>query len=197
MGMMGTWAIVTIALHVVSRLAYVIGVGIALTRQERYQYFTHRDGIEAGFRRFRLLAAVLMNTDIVTFLILCVVTRNTMGASLPLPSMLLATALILIGCGTKLWATIRIGWKPFYWHNFFETAADDAPLPTGPYRFLQNPMYTLGYVHLYGIALVAGSTPGLIAAAFDHATILIFHHIVEKPHFKLVTTLAAERQRNA
>ena len=49
--------------HIASRLAYVIGVGLALRRQERHQVFTRNGGVEAGFRRFRRIAATLMNND--------------------------------------------------------------------------------------------------------------------------------------
>jgi hypothetical protein len=44
-------------------------------------------------------------------------------------------------------------------------------------------MYTVGYLHAYGFALVTGSWLGLLAAAFDQAAILVFHQLVEKPHF--------------
>ncbi len=44
-------------------------------------------------------------------------------------------------------------------------------------------MYTVGYLQVYGLALLAGSLPGLAAALFDQAAILTFYRAVEKPHF--------------
>ncbi|MGH2668454.1 MAG: methyltransferase, partial [bacterium] len=52
-----------------------------------------------------------------------------------------------------------------------------------PYRFLKNPMYTVGYLQTYGLALLTGSMPGLVAALFAQAAILLFYLLVEKPHF--------------
>jgi hypothetical protein len=76
-----------------------------------------------------------------------------------------------------------LGERAYYWVNFF--TADRAPLNTrGPYRFLKNPMYTVGYLPLYGLALFTMSLPGLLAAAFDHVAILAFHRWVEQPHFE-------------
>ena len=170
--------------HIASRLAYVIGVGLALRRQERHQVFTRNGGVEAGFRRFRRIAATLMNNDALSFILLCVVTRRT-GLTAP-PQALLAVGvvLILVGVTIKLWAAWRLGSAAYYWHNFFAPNDPVAPDPPGPYRFLRNPMYTLGYLQTYGLALVCGSLPGLVVATFDQAAILTFYHSVEKPHFE-------------
>lgn len=177
-----------IAYHAASRLAYVIGVGVALTRQDRHQVFTRRDGIEAGFRRFRRFASLVMNNDAVSFVLLCLVTRQTLPWGYP--SLTLAgTGLlfIVLGISVKLWAAARLGPGAYYWHNFF-VPVTPAPLdPPGPYRYLENPMYTVGYLHAYGFALLVGSGTGLIAAAFDQVAILVFHQCVEKPHFALLT----------
>ena len=172
--------------HLASRLAYVIGVGVALRQQERHQVFTRRAGVEAGFRSFRRIAATLMNNDALSFVLLCVVTRHTGLRAAP-PLLAVGVMLILFGVSIKVWAARRLGSAAYFWHNFF--GADDpvAPDPPGPYRFLKNPMYTLGYLQTYGLALALGSLPALIVAAFDQTAILIFYHLVEKPHFESLT----------
>jgi hypothetical protein len=71
------WAPFAFSYHIVSRLAYVIGVGVALRRQEQHQAFTKNLDAESGYRRFRRLAATLMNNDAVSFFIMCVLTRHT------------------------------------------------------------------------------------------------------------------------
>jgi protein-S-isoprenylcysteine O-methyltransferase Ste14 len=168
--------------HLLSRLAYVFYVGYALRSQERSGSFTRRWGPERGFRRFRRIAAWVMNNDGVSFAILCIVSWDTLN--LPLREVLIAAGAVLMVLGglTKLWAATTLGDRAYYWHNFFTT--ERAPLNTrGPYRFLKNPMYTVGYLPLYGLALFTMSLPGLLAAVFDQAAILAFHRRVEKPHF--------------
>lgn len=179
--------------HVVSRLAYGIGVGIALVRQDRYQSFTRRYGVDAGFKKFRRIAAVLMTNDAASFVVLCLLTRQTVHLPVPTPILVgLGLLLCVVGGFTKLWATARLGWEPFFWHNFFVPGNPVMPDPPGPYRFLKNPMYTVGYLHMYGLALALGSLPGLLAAAFDQLAILAFYYWVEKPHYDLLMEGASQ-----
>jgi len=178
------WTALTLALHLASRLAYVLYVGLALRRQERTAYFTRRYGLEQGFRRFRRAAAVLMSSDAVSFVALCVVSRNTLAIGAPRGVVIAAgVVLVLVGVLTKAWAAATLGGRAYYWSNFFGPADRTAPSVAGPYRFFKNPMYTVGYLQVYGLALVAGSLPGLAAALFDQAAILAFYRAVEKPHF--------------
>ena len=174
---------VALGYHLCSRLAYVLYVGSALRSQERNGTFTQRWGVEGGFRRFRRIAAFVMNNDGVSFAILCILTWDTLTLP-PLRSVLIATGafLMVVGGLTKLWAAATLGERAYYWHNFFTT--ERPPLNArGPYRFLKNPMYTIGYLPLYGLALFTMSLPGLLAAVLDQAAILAFHRLVEKPHF--------------
>jgi protein-S-isoprenylcysteine O-methyltransferase Ste14 len=179
------WAAVAYA--VASRLAYVLFVGIALRRQERHETLTRRHGVEGGFRWFRRIASVLMLNDGGAFILLCVVTRDTLGLDLPRAAAIaLGAALVVLGVWVKVWAAATLGGKAYYWYNFFEPppVSTRAPVLAGPYRFLANPMYTVGYLQTYGLALITGSLPGLAAAALAQAAILVFYRAVERPHFQ-------------
>ena len=176
-------ASVVLGYHLLSRLAYVVYVGVALKAQERSGYFTRRWGLEEGFRRFRRAAAIVMYNDAVSFVVLCLVSANTLRVGLPRgPAIVIGAVLVVLGVSTKLWAAVTLGSKAYYWYDFF-TAARATPNTGGPYRFLNNPMYTVGYVQMYGLALVVASLPGLGAALIDQAAILTFHRWVEEPHF--------------
>lgn len=168
-----------------SRLAYVLWVGYALRREDRTGFYSRRLGVEAGFQRFRRFASIVMNHDALAFGLLCVGTRGTLV--LPVSRALTITAgflLATLGFGAKLWAARTLGSRAYYWYNFFSPDESRGPARAGPYRFVSNPMYTLGYLQTYGIALILGSWPGLIASAFAQVSILLFYRIVEKPHFE-------------
>jgi protein-S-isoprenylcysteine O-methyltransferase Ste14 len=170
---------------ILSRLAYVLFVGWALRRQEKDGAYTARFGRAEGFRRFRRIASIVMNHDAFAFVVLCLATRNTWDLPLPpLATVTVGVLLVIIGLGTKLWAARTLGSDAYYWHNFFDPDAAIGPVSTGPYRFISSPMYTVGYLHTYGLALIVRSLPGLIAAVFLQAAILAFHFLVEKPHFE-------------
>ena len=173
-----------LAYHLASRLAYVLYVGLTLHGQDRTAYLTKRYGAEAAFRRFRRVAALVMANDAVSLAVLCLVSWDTLYLGLPrgLP-IAVGAALALVGVATKIWAAATLG-DGYYWHNFFRPADRIAPKVAGPYRWLKNPMYTVGYLPVYGMALAASSAFGLVAALFDQVAILTFYHLVEKPHFE-------------
>ena len=183
---------IALAYHLASRLAYVLYVGLTLKRQDRTAYLTRRHGVEAAFRRFRRAAAFVMANDAVSFAVLCLVSANTLRVGLPRGLAIgVGAVLVLVGVSTKIWAarTLRDG---YYWHNFF--APDELVVPTtaGPYRWLRNPMYTVGYLPVYGLAIATSSAFGLAAALFDQCAILAFYHLVEKPHFERLRRAPAE-----
>ena len=90
---------------VASRLAYVLFVGIALRRQERDAIYTRRYGVQEGFRRFRRVAALIMNHDAVAFILLCLVTRDTLTLPVPrIAAIAVGAVLVIAGAGIKVWA---------------------------------------------------------------------------------------------
>lgn len=182
---LSSWALVALVYHLASRLAYVLYIGIALRQQERTGRFTRRHGVEQGFRRFRRVASTLMANDAASFVVLCIASGNTLRVELPLGLVVAVGAvLVLVGVGTKLWAAATLGGKAYYWYNFFTPPDRVVPSTSGPYRLLKNPMYTVGYLQTYGLALVTGSLPGLVAAVIGQAAILAFYQWVERPHFE-------------
>jgi protein-S-isoprenylcysteine O-methyltransferase Ste14 len=189
------WDAAALAYFVASRLAYVVFVGVALRRQERHEIYTRRHGVEGGFRRFRRVASIIMTNDVAAFVLLCLVTHGTLeldvsGALL----IVVGGVLMIVGITVKLWAAATLGAKAYYWYNFFDAGESRVRL-AGPYRFLSNPMYTLGYLQAYGFALITESLPGLLAAGFSQAAILAFYFAVERPHFRRLVRQTAGTPR--
>lgn len=180
---------IAFAYHFVSRLAYVAFIGLTLARQDRSAYLTERHGAEQAFRRFRRVAATLMLNDAGSFVLLSVVTRDTLR--LPVPhgvTLAVGAVLVLVGMAVKAWATATLGAGAYYWRDFFVPVERPVPATAGPYPFLKNPMYSVGYLPTYGLALVTASLPALIASAIDQAAILAFYRWVEKPHVEKMLT---------
>jgi len=160
--------------HIASRLAYVVGVGWMLRRPNRQAQ---------DFPRFRRAAALLMNNDAVSVVALCVFTHDTIHGPNRVLLVIVGVLLTVTGLGVKLWARSAVGPDNYYWADFFGPPPPPRELG-GPYRFLSSPMYTVGNLHLWGLALIAASLPGLIAAAFDYIAILAFNAVVEQPHVR-------------
>lgn len=180
---MNVWGTLALVYHVASRLAYVSWVGWALRRERLTGHYARTYGAAMGFRRFRRVAAALMNNDGVSFVALCLLTRGTLPIKAPWWLLLvLGAVLAAVGIGVKLWARSAAGSDRYYWGDFFGALAAPLEPAKGPYRYLKNPMYTVGNLHLWGIALGVASLPGLGAALVDHAAILTFNRVVEQPH---------------
>ncbi len=178
------WGWLALGYAVASRLAYVLYVGFALWQQERSQHFTRTVGQDEGFSRFRRMASLLMTNDAVGLIAACLVGWHTLPGGWPRSMMVVAgTLLVIVGIATKLWARATLGGDAYYWANFFVDTSAVTRVRAGPYRFFRNPMYTVGYLHAYGAALLAASLPGLLAALFAQGAILVFYALVEKPHF--------------
>ncbi len=168
---------------VASRLAYVLFAGISLYAEDRNRALSRRDGAEAACEKFRQRLWPLIFNDTVAIAALCIVTRCTLIAPTPWWLIAAGVLLIVIGVGVKSWAVASIGPGSYYWRDFF-LPSENTYRVTGPYRWLSNPMYTVGYAQAYGFALAMGSAPGLVMAAFAHVTILLLHVLVERPHFR-------------
>jgi protein-S-isoprenylcysteine O-methyltransferase Ste14 len=73
-----------------------------------------------------------------------------------------------------------IGVKGYYWYNFFCAREDREYVAKGIYKYLDNPMYGLGYLHAFGFPLLFLSFYGLVFALFDWIVIWAFYFIFER-----------------
>lgn len=96
--------------------------------------------------------------------------------------MMIGVALITVG-GYVKWDAYRIiGDRGWYWYNFFCPPQQTDFEVEGVYRYLDNPMYGVGYLPLFGAAFLLLSTGGVLLAAFDTVMIWLFYYFCERPH---------------
>ncbi len=183
--------VIGIALFAAARFAYVAFVGVALRVQERGGLAGVP--VETAFARFRATAELIMWADAVAFVVLCLLTPGTLRLPASIgwwPTALAGVALVALGLGVKVWAARTVGGDTYYWRDFF-VPEEGAHIRSGPYRWLKDPMYTVGYAHVYGFALTVRSREGLVAAAAAQAAILLLHVLVELPHTKRLRSAAS------
>ena len=96
----------------------------------------------------------------------------------------IAGILFLIGFGCKFWATWLVGSDVYYYKDLFYEKSHGEWCDKGIYKWFRNPMYGIGYLHSYSLAIIFGSYWGLAYAASCHVGIYIFHMIVEVPFIK-------------
>lgn len=168
---------------VCTRLLYVGYVGWSLLTARN----PSPEPQQSRYARFRIGAQLVMHNDVTALIVLCWVTRNTFDPGIP-PWAVWTIALTLgaIGFGIKAWAASAIGDDGYYWRDCFFPPRHSTASLAGPYRWIKNPMYTVGYAHAYGLALAVYSLYGLIASAYYQIAILTFLVLIEKPNFNRV-----------
>ena len=101
---------------------------------------------------------------------------------------LFAAGVALFGAGVliKLWATLTVGIDIYFFRDMFLRRPIAPASFDGPYRFLRNPMYSLGQLQGYGYALLYLSFPGLVAAAAGQLLVYVFYWAAEGPFVRRV-----------
>ncbi len=171
------------ACFLAARAAYVLFVGVSLRAQASGGWYTRRWGAEEGFRRFRTASMALMVNDVAAIGTVCWAGRGTLqGPTDPWVTVAFGALLFAGGVAIRAWATASLPEGSFFWKGCFLPNGCTRFVTTGPYRWFANPMYTLGYLHAYGAALLFRSLPGLAAAAVAQALILLMNRWAERPH---------------
>jgi protein-S-isoprenylcysteine O-methyltransferase Ste14 len=169
-------------LHAGLRLAYFFYIGLKL--RARYS----GDSVAATaaheeWLRFKRKAAFVLNADGLTLGAVAVLSAESLPVRASFFWTLIAGMLLICaGVAVKVAAYRVVGTKGYYWYNFFCRDDQREYVARGVYKYLDNPMYTLGYLHAFGFALVFRSLWGLIFAAFDVLVLRAFHFCFERPH---------------
>ena len=141
-----------------------------------------RLGEERAFRAYETLAGLMfLNQGLGVG---CMAALHIPGWERAVPeSLVLAAgvALFAVGLVVKLWATLTVGLDVYFFRDMFLGRPLTAACDNGPYRFLHNPMYSVGQLQGYGYALLYGSFPGVVAAASGHLLIYAFYAVAERP----------------
>jgi protein-S-isoprenylcysteine O-methyltransferase Ste14 len=188
---------VAASLHVAFRLAYLYSIGFALRAGERHcnddPGITFREWLAFKKRTYFVFAG-----DVVTTGAILVLTADTLGPDIAMIYTLpISIILIVAGIWTKAAAYRVIGDKGFYYYNFFCNDEEREYVSKGIYRYLKNPMYSVGYLHAIGFPLLFRSGVGLAFGFFDWVIIWVFCLAFERSHTSFYRSkLAAERTRD-
>ena len=94
--------------------------------------------------------------------------------------------LFIIGFTIKIWAAQVVSIEIYYWKDMFLGRKISDFAVTGPYKYFSNPMYGIGQLQAYAVALWYGSKYGIIAAFINQLLIFTFYFLVEKNFIKRI-----------
>lgn len=89
--------------------------------------------------------------------------------------------LFTAGMGVKIWSAYVVGIPIYYWKDMFLGRKICHFVVTGPYKYFTNPMYGIGQLQVYAIAIYYHSVYGLIFGAINQGLVFLFYFMVEKP----------------
>lgn len=93
----------------------------------------------------------------------------------------LVVILFVVGLGVKIWSAYVVGIPIYYWKDMFLGRKVSEFSVTGPYKYLSNPMYGIGQLQVYAIAIYYNSVYGLVFGALNQALVFLFYFLAEKP----------------
>ncbi len=174
-------------------LLFYYGGNAAILRSDLPARAIARLGEKRAFRAYETLAGLMfLNQGLGVG---CMTALHVPGweRMVPAPLVLAAgAALFVAGLVFKLWATLTVGVDAYYFRDMFLGRPLPAACDGGPYRFLHNPMYSVGQLQGYGYALLYGSLPGVVAAAAGHLLIYAFYIVAERPFVRSHYVMAPE-----
>ncbi len=171
----------------VSFVVYYGGLTLFLGHRGR-NWLIERLGPKRSVRWFEAGLGIAFTHQAVSQGVLASVTRDSLGFGVPaVITTSVGLAALAVALLVKIWSTHIVGLDVYYYRDMFlqrggHTSHDSEEfVEHGPYRWLSNPMYGVGNLSAYGIALVQRSWLGLVASAIAQICIYAFYLRYERP----------------
>lgn len=100
--------------------------------------------------------------------------------------LIIVAVMFISGFTIKVLAAKAVTVDIYYWKDMFLGEKISDFVITGPYKYFRNPMYGIGQLQAYAIAIWYGSIYGLMAALLNQLLIFSFYYLIEKKFIKRV-----------
>lgn len=114
------------------------------------------------------------------------ITPNTMFDTNIILVKIIGIVFIAVGILTKALAVHVVGFGPYFYEEIFTHNTKFTFTSRGIYKYIQHPMYTLGYLHGYGSCLLFNSKAAMGIMILSHILVYYFYFKVEKPYIQMV-----------
>lgn len=100
----------------------------------------------------------------------------------------LAYGCTIIGLVINTWSFILIKRDTYYYLDMYYGRFLVPFSKIGPFKWFQNPMYSIGQLPSFGTSLALGSLPGIILTLLNVVACYSFYYLFELPHIKKVVS---------
>jgi protein-S-isoprenylcysteine O-methyltransferase Ste14 len=166
-----------------STVAYIGFISFVLPKQGFRIQLIKRFGEEKAYRYFEAFLAFAFFHNGVS---LSFISQSSAGSDLfsyisAATTTTLFVVFFTIGIVVKIWSAYVVGTPIYYWKDMFLGKKVSDFVVIGPYKFLNNPMYGIGQLQVYAIALYYHSGYGLLFGAINQGLVFLFYFLFEKP----------------
>ena len=181
-------AVLGVSYFVVSEILYVGFLFLVLPANGRRLWFIgKREDEEKGYLEFEAILGVLFFHNAASMGFIASSSPGNLAGFMSGGMLaVIAGLMALTGLVVKIWSTKVVSIEIYYWKDMFLGKKICEFVETGPYKFLSNPMYGIGQLQAYAVALWYGSPAGLAAAFINQALIFTFYFTVEKKFIRRV-----------
>jgi len=159
------------------------------------QRLTARFGVERGHTLYATMLDLVLFAQRMSFIALVWATAREPGGFFGVALQLLGILVVPVGVGAMVWAVRAVGLDAYHYRDLFTRARNVSLENGGPYSLCANPMYALGPLASYGLALLALSPVALLAAGVNQALLFLFNETVEQPRLRRANSIFVETQR--
>jgi protein-S-isoprenylcysteine O-methyltransferase Ste14 len=172
----------------ISEIFYLGFITTTLSENGFRNWFTKRWGDEnEGYLAFEGVLGFLFFHNGVSIGYIASSTPGNIHDIIPGEFLLVIVAIMFItGFTIKILAANVVSVEIYYWKDMFLGRKICDFVVTGPYKYLSNPMYGIGQLQAYAMAIWYGSVYGLLAAILNQFLIFMFFYLVEKKFIKRV-----------
>lgn len=181
-------AVLGVSYFAVSEILYVGFIFLVLSAGgRRLRFIRRRESGEKGYLEFEAILGFLFFHNAASMgFIASSSPGNLAGFMNGGMLVVIAGLMALTGLVVKIWSAKVVSIEIYYWKDMFLGKKICEFVETGPYKFLSNPMYGIGQLQAYAVALWYGSPAGLAAAFINQALIFTFYFTVEKKFIRRV-----------
>jgi protein-S-isoprenylcysteine O-methyltransferase Ste14 len=173
---------------IIVEVFYLGFITIVLSENGLRRWFIRRWGDEnEGYLAYEAILGLLFFHNGISIGYIASSSPGNLLQFIPGNFLLIIVAIMFInGFIVKTWAAQVVEIEIYYWKDMFLGKKICDFVVSGPYKYLNNPMYGIGQLQAYAIAIWYGSMYGLIAAFINQLLIFSFFYLVEKKFIKRV-----------
>jgi protein-S-isoprenylcysteine O-methyltransferase Ste14 len=173
---------------IISEILYLSFITIVLSENGLRHWFIRKWGNEnEGYLAYEGILGFLFFQNAASIGYIASSTPGSLFPSFP-EELLLILVIILFVAGfiIKISAAKAVSIEIYYWKDMFLGKKISDFVVSGPYKYFNNPMYGIGQLQAYAIAIWYGSAYGLMAAFLNQFLIFLFYYMVEKKFIRRV-----------